>query len=512
MTTAADLCERGFLPQELPPPFTSRGLGALVRAGWNPGIPSSSHCATHNLFRWGSLRRQLRIPNPLAFVGLARELETQWPQLQHLTTLSPWSLTKPVVSTTRAIDRWHDHRIILLAKASSRAGNRYALRADISRFYHSIYTHTLEWAAHSKQTAKANFALPKGQRQRLWGADLDTRHRDLQDRQSVGIPIGPDTSLVAAELLLARVDERLSEQVRCSGFRYLDDYELCFPSLAAAEVALAALQSSLAEYELALNPAKTAIFELPSGLEPTWIRTLRRIRLRAKGSGQRYDFVDLFDAAFELRRDVPEAHVLRFAMGQIRHTTCLPPNWDLLQDLLLQAVTVEPGIIREVLSELIRYGSLGRTLSTSKIAYALYQVVTTHAPLDHGSEVAWALWTHIQLQIPIDDAELEAAEKMSDSVVVLLALDAASRRLTSRPPSPDVWYRMMNSAELYGPGWLVAYEAAVKGWLPDTHIAQDQRFRAMRKSKVEFYRILPSAPAAPIVLPSGGGGGAGDFS
>src|SRR5207253_900811 len=131
-------------------------------------------------------------------------------------------------------------------KAARRAGKRYALRADISRFYHSIYTHTLEWAVHTKATVKANRALPQAQRQNLWGRALDDRHRDLQEKQSLGIPIGPDTSLIAAELLLSRVDEVLRNRISCAGYRYLDDYELSFPSLAAAESALAALQAALA--------------------------------------------------------------------------------------------------------------------------------------------------------------------------------------------------------------------------------------------------------------------------
>lgn len=508
MTTAGDLCERGFLPQELPPPFSSQSFGALVRTGWNPSLSNTaSSCASHNLFRWGSLRRKISIPNPLAFVPLAREIELQWSQLQPLLGLSPWSLTRPVVSSTRAVERQHDHRVLLVAKATARAGHRYALRADVSRFYQSVYTHTLEWAVHTKGAVKSNRALPRSQRQALWGSALDDRHRNLQDGQSVGIPIGPDTSLVAAELLLARVDHTLSQRVQCTGYRYLDDYELCFPTLAAAESALSALQEVLAQYELALNPSKTAVFELPEGLEAPWTRALRRIRLRRAGSGQRYDFVDLFDAAFDLRRDIPDAHVLRFAMGQARHAVCLPQNWSVVQALFLQSMSAEPGIIREVLSELLRYRTLGRTLDLPRIAYTLWHIVTTHAPLDHGSEVAWALWAHIQLGIRIDSAELAAVEAMSDPVVALLALDAAQRQLLPRAPMSVVWANMMTASELTGPGWLLAYEAAVKGWLSTSILAQHPDFNSMHQAGVQFYQVLAASQHAPIKLPVGGGGG-----
>jgi hypothetical protein len=510
MTTAGDLCERGFLPRELPPPFSSASFGAVVRSGWVPTATRISRSAPHNLFRWGTLRRQLSIPNPIAFASLCREIEMNWQLLQPVLALSPWSLSRPVVAKERAVERQREQKVVLLARAAARAGNRYAVRADISRFYHSIYTHTLEWAVHTKAAAKSNRALPHSKRQPLWGRGLDDRHRDLQDGQSVGIPVGPDTSLIASEILLARVDELAARHVRCHGFRYVDDYELCFPDLGSAERALTALQTALAEYELALNPSKTYIVELPSPLEPEWARTLRRISLRRTGSGQRLDFVDMFDAAFQFRANVPDTHVLRFTMGRVRRVTCLKQNWPLLQSLLLQAMAVEPGVIREVLSELVRYGALGRPLDTPRIAETLEGVVLSQAPLAHGSEVAWALWAHIQLGIRLSDRELDAAETMTDSVVALVALDAEQRKLTPRAIASTAWASMMSLDELNDTGWLLAYEAAAKGWLSNAHLSQDVDFSALASRKVEFYRVLHTPATAAINLSGSAGVGGGE--
>ncbi|HEX4335864.1 MAG TPA: RNA-directed DNA polymerase [Polyangiaceae bacterium] len=184
--------------------------------------------------------------------------------------------------------------MLVLARAQNRTGKRFALRADISRFYYSLYTHALEWAVHTKGVVKANRAQPVRLRQALWGRALDDRHRDLQDSQSIGIPVGPDTSLVAAELVLGRIDELVSTQINCRGVRFVDEYELCFSNRADAESALSVLQEALAEYELALNPSKTAIFELPGQLDLPWTRLLRRVRVRRAESGQRFDLIDLF--------------------------------------------------------------------------------------------------------------------------------------------------------------------------------------------------------------------------
>jgi hypothetical protein len=498
MTTAFELCSRGYLPRELPPPFNSRSFGRLVRTGWTPTVPKSSLPVAHNLFRSGSLRRELSIPNPLAFVKLAREVELQWTNIQSVLALSTWSMTRPVVGTPRAVQRMHNDRVIQLAHASRRAGKRYVVKADISRFYPSIYTHTLEWAAHSKATVKANRALPRNQQQQLWGRGLDDRHRDLQDRQSIGIPIGPDTSLIVAEMLLARVDHEVSQSIQCDGVRSIDDFELCFQTMREAEEALVALQEILADYQLSLNPSKTRIAELPFPLEESWVRELRRISIRRQGHGQRFDFIDLFDSAFELRNANPNSHILRFAMGSIRHATLLPANWPLAESYLLQAIAVEPGIVREVLGQLLRYRARGLSLGLNRISDTLKYLIIRHAPLGHGSEVAWALWAHIQLGISLDDPTLQAVERMDDPVVILIALDASQRGLAARAPLSQVWNNMMNLPSLTDSGWLLAYEAAAHGWLPAAHLASHPDFARMNNENVRFYQVLRSPANAPI--------------
>lgn len=506
MTTAAALCERGFLPRELPPPFTSAPFGALIGNGWTPRAIKSSAAGVHNLFRWATLRRELTIPNPLAYAALARTLEQRWNDLQPIFSLSPWSLSRPTVAQRRAIEPRRRYRILLLARARCRAGNRYAVRADIARFYHSVYTHTLEWAIHTKSAVKANRGLPPARQRKLWGSELDNCHRVIQDRQSVGIPVGPDSSLIASEALLSRIDEAICGNIACRGVRYIDDYELCFSTLADAERGLATLQQALADYELALNPNKTSIIELPSPLEPGWIRSLRRIALRKAGSGQRYDYVDLFDMAFELTRSVTDGHVLRFTMGVVRHATCLPQNWTIVESLLLQGMAAEPGIIREVLSELVRYRAIGRTLNLDRIAETLHNIIIRHAPLGHGSEVAWALWAHIQLGLTLDEKALVAVEAMDDSVVVLTALDASRRGLTTRAAASNVWSNMISPSSLLDSNWLLAYEAHVKGWMHNRHLASDADFAAMRNAGVEFYRELSDPSESEIDLSPPGGG------
>ena len=49
----------------------------------------------------------------------------------------------------------------------------------------------------------------------------------------------------------------------------------------------------------------------------------------------------------------------------------------------------------------------------------------------------------------------------------------------------------MTQADLYGPNWLLSYEANIKGWLPSVkrgdHVKNDPNFQALKNWGVSFY-------------------------
>ena len=101
-------------------------------------------------------RRVLTVPNPRNQALLALEVEQNWPDLLRLCQRSPVSLTTPVVSEARALRGAHDHRSEGIERIKRSVGQRYMLHADFSRFYNSIYTHSIPWAIHGKVNARAD--------------------------------------------------------------------------------------------------------------------------------------------------------------------------------------------------------------------------------------------------------------------------------------------------------------------------------------------------------------------
>lgn len=512
-----DILERGYFPKELPNPFVTGSFASVVTApaaglppdfNHNIALPNtripSAKPTRYSHARGRLLRRQLCLPNPILYYLLCRELDSNWAALQPSIGGTALSATNPVLSPTgRAIQGARHLATRRELAVRTRLNNRYILRTDISRFYASIYTHSIPWALHTKAEAKTNRS--RG----LLGNRLDYLVRSGQDCQTVGIPIGPDTSLVIAEMLMQICDtELLSVCPDIRGHRFIDDYELGFRDRTDAEDAFHRLEKILANYELALNPRKTEIVKLPWDLEAPWASPLRSFIFRPTASGQQGDLFRFFDLAFELHNQYPDDAVLNFAIGRLRYLQVFPSNWELLQRLLLDCVAPEPATVRYVLESIITRANTGAAAALAEIEEVMNSLIVDHSGLPHSSEVAWALWACLALGITISSDASAAVSQCEDAVVALLALHCEAQGLVGAPLDHTIWLSYMNQDSLYDDHWLLAYEANVKGWLPSQgggdHVSADPNFQFLKAAGVSFYDVtmaVPDAPGAPAPVP-----------
>jgi len=498
---------RGYFPKELPPPFNTKSFGAFADTApavfhlntTKNGIKSNLTAlpAIHNQARSGTLRRKLSIPNPVSQYQIARAVAEEWGTLKAACAVSPISLTTPryLKHGSRAINTRHAFDAIPVARAHSRVASRYVLTTDLSQFYPSIYTHTIPWALHTKSVAKA-----KPHDYTLLGNVLDLAIRNGQDRQTVGIPIGPDTSLVIAEVILSSVDAQLGGAITERGFRYIDDIGCGFGTIAEAEETLGLLQNLVGDLQLQLNPRKTRIVELPSDLEAPWVPHLRLFTFRELSKGtQQTDLLSYFGRAFELAAISREEAILRYSVQRMRSVNIVEKNWALYESLLLQCLSVEPGTAPAVIGELYKYHLLMQ-LDLPRIAESLQQLIEHHAPLHHGSEVVWALWGAICLDCKLDAKTVEQSLLASDPCVALCALHAISKGLVFGPVDVSGLEALMHDGELVEGQWLLAYEANVKGWLPNLggtdFVTASKHFGPMKAAGVSFYDEAATLPIA----------------
>jgi hypothetical protein len=512
MPTVYGIIGRGYLPKELPPGFTSKVCASVLGKNMST-IPSAftqtdrvSMNANHNLLSRGSLRRQLGIPNPTNFFRLARFVVANWNMLTSITGSSDISMTSPIGERhPRAIGSEfsfveRDNRRVHL-----RGQSRYVLRADISQLYHSIYTHSISWAIHGKVNAKA-----KRNDRTLKGNILDRLVRNSQEGQSIGIPIGPDTSFLIAEIILSVNDIALSGKGVKNAFRAIDDYEFGCDSLNEAESRREELQEVLNEYQLVLNADKTYVTELPVPIESLAISELRRYVFSSRNRGtQRNQIIHYFDQAFVFSKEYPEDAILKYAISRLSGVLVIRENREICEDLLMQCVIVDPSVIEKALNQLLRYKDMGYSLDLDHIGEVFNKVISKHARLGHSSEVAWALWGLIVLGLQISDSSAAEAARMSDSIVAILMLDARAKGFVSSSVDLSHFESYMNGKDLYGEQWLLAYEANVKNWLPWTskrdYVQQDTYFGFLKNRGVYFYddrvsgRMVYKAPKLPAV-------------
>ncbi|MHC4540963.1 MAG: RNA-directed DNA polymerase [Planctomycetota bacterium] len=393
-------------------------------------------------------------------------------------------------------------------RATVRAGQRLIVSTDITRFYHSVYTHSVPWALHGKPTAKVNRSY------KLAGNRIDRALRNCRDGQTIGIPIGPDASLIMAELILSEVDMSLCSAIpTLRGLRYVDDYEITFESHDQAEHAVGVLQEALSHFELELNPRKTRLDALPQPHEYVWTAELRSQPVRTTPRGQSKDLVRLFDRAFDFARAAPDEPVLRYLMGRLSGLIVERPNWPLYQHLLLQCITVEPGTLATAAGHLIAHVQAAMVVDADAVETTLNRFIEVHAPLGHHNELAWAIWCVLVLELTVHAAAIRALERSTNPVVILLCLHAEREGRFADVVDKALWQSLMTRASLYGPEWLLAYEALVKGWLPSAdgrdYIARDPFFAYLNTLRVRFYleravrkaqptRVPPSFGVAPV--------------
>jgi len=143
----------GFFPEELPPAFTTADLAKYRRAidvAWNsipnyPQYPKTSpeRFSIPKVTDW---RRELAIVNPIAQYHVAKLIADNWLEIKkHLTSCS-FGIEEIVIKldADRAVPT-PDFRLVSLRHSEISAIHNYALVADISRFYGTLYTHAIPW-------------------------------------------------------------------------------------------------------------------------------------------------------------------------------------------------------------------------------------------------------------------------------------------------------------------------------------------------------------------------------
>jgi hypothetical protein len=509
MLSLADILEKGYFPRELPPPFSTNSFAAAATPV--AGMPSALAAAptqigaglgVHNMMRAGGLRRHLGIPNPIYYLRLCDFVVGRWQDLSNHAKASPFSLSQPIEGKpTRALSPQFSLDERTLKRAELRASARFVLHTDVNRFYPSIYTHSIPWSIHGKTAVKAAMAAGKLRKNpAVWADELDIHLRSINENQTMGIPIGPDCSLLVAEILLASVDLELTKrQPSLRGIRFIDDYEFAADQRSDAEQTASVLQSILSHYGLALNPTKTQIIELPQPLEPLWTSRIRTYLFRFGGvKTQANDFTAYFDNVFDLLKKNPEEPILKYAVARLNSVDIGADNWPLYERLLCHSSVVEPACLPQVCEQMTYYQTLGYPVNSSLWRGCLNRIVEERLPLGQASEPVWAMWLMKLLGLSLNRETERAIDGCEDSAAALMGLGLASVGLANFS-SFQALNLFAEGSDLFSQHWLLCYEGNHRGWITppsgNSPWVISQNFEYLHKANVSFFDITTTPPA-----------------
>jgi hypothetical protein len=232
------------LPDNLPPFVTSKSF-AQADFARNSAYQVTKEVrgihSPYNASKRGFQRRSFGLTHPVFVKDATAFFDKNWRTLRTHLELSSGSSSRPdfTGTQTRAV-RITPHSELPTRRLRKLASFRFCVVTDVSRCFPSIYTHSIPWALNGKAAAKEDSnplsAAVSGNR-------LDYIMRQSQDRQTMGIPVGPDHSRVVAEIVLSAVDSHFEAETGIVSYiRHVDDYWIGRNSFEQCERALHALR------------------------------------------------------------------------------------------------------------------------------------------------------------------------------------------------------------------------------------------------------------------------------
>ena len=510
MTLRADLLARGFLPENLPPVFTSTDFGDFAethfpmneyrtRRQWR------TRPAHYNASKRGHQRRVFSIPNPIAAADTALFLH-QYRQaiLEHFEK-SPFSASRPAPDAegSRAIAIM-SHDELSHLRNERLAASRYIVSTDISRFFPSIYTHALPWAFHGKAQSKAD---PHPGSRNVFFNRLDYILRQAQDGQTIGIPIGPASSRVISEILATAVDADFLAQSRRAKpvlLRHVDDIWIGTQTQDEAEQLLYNYRSILREYELDINELKTFISPAAKQIPHFWPKELGDLLRSEFASGPTHrslrnnERIFVLDRVFDLANRHNDDGIIKFALRRLDSVRAWSRHWDALEPFILRCFVNYPHSVDYVARVLACRARVDQSLDLKRWRDALNEVIAFHARLRNNSEVCWALWLARELSVNVGKGAAQLIMDHCGPLPLTLLSESMDRGIVRSAPDRTGLNERLGERPLSGPFWIFAYEAWRRDWIDEFVLAADPMhdfFQQMRQNEVSFFNAnaLPSS-------------------
>ena len=489
------LLQHNYLPhiksrkEDIPPSlttvgFTEQAARAIDSSPENSQRKSRGYDAVeYKLTRYSGVPRLLSIPHPKAYAGLVLSISNNWTELSYITQNNVSLVTPAQHSDGRLVIMDYDTVLAgRLKNLKTSFGHRYVVRADISNFYASIYSHTLPWAIVGVEQAKQSI----GSKQNKWYDKLDKAIRVAKRNETNGVAVGPGTSSIIAEAILAKVDAHMVQK-QYTFIRAVDDYMAFCASQDDAERFVFELSEELAKYKLMLNIGKTAIEALPMATSPNWVTVLDNA-IGQSGAVSEFSIVNYLDSAIVLARSVPDGSVLKYALRSLinRMASAGGVSDDVLHTAIQYALNL--SYYHPVLIPLLGDLFVKIDLSKEQFRYdnEVQGLLAEHVRHRRSDAISWLLYYCIKYGVPVMNDTAKAIVATEDCIPMLFLYLTDSQQ-HKRQVVMAAKQLTQNNHDLYtlDQHWLLFYQLFIDNRMPNPY-QQSSTFDILKKHRVNF--------------------------
>jgi hypothetical protein len=400
------LIKYGLFPEKLSKIFTSENFGTYaISEGINQYKEKSFSEIKFRVTRNNNAPRILNIPHIIPYFMLCKQIEENWDHISNsfgdfddyqnrsMIIPQPNNLNKRLVSML-SYERRKDEKFLILDKSFEA---KFFVHADIASCYPSIYSHSIPWALVGKISAKEN-----SKDDNLWYNQLDKRIRYLQRNETIGVPIGPDTSSIINEIILSQIDKKLE---KFNFFRFIDDYKCYCKSIQEVDEFLTILSRELEYYNLRLNDKKTQIENLPRPFDEDWIRELKLFfnnnLKEEKLSNKHINIVaQFFDLTITLNNKFPNDSAIRYAVKLLCNKSFIENDLYAFVILRLSRICFQFPYFIDLFDDIFETNPITSKLKES-ITIEINSLIYEHSKYNRSDVALWGLYLAIKYNFEI---------------------------------------------------------------------------------------------------------------
>lgn len=475
------LIRNGYLPEEVPPIVTAKFFSEHCKANYSDWLSQLNIMTRLNteydIFsvpRATTGRRLLALVNPAAQLGLSLVITENRVAIKAKMARSPISLyeAEEKLDQYKAFkglnfERWHTLQDGISSKYP------FAVKADISRFFYTIYTHSIPWAVWGKVKAKQSYRL--GWFKAHWSNQIDMALQACQSRETFGIPVGPDTSRIIAEILMSGIEEESGHSKKMShakAVRLIDDIYIGENSIEDAQKTLDEIKDSLWMYNLQLNEDKTYISETKYVYDDYWKRDFDEIsfvNLNKLSDKKKIKYI--VDAAlYHCKNENSELPAIWACRRLISISKLLNDNISLV-DAFFRLGRDYPSTTKHVAEFLVNNRTrLSGTEISDRVEYWIKNLIVFNYGNKNDLELSWVLLIAGIYHIKLEKKDFPNFDYVPGSVVFSIIGLLRQHGIINFPLGTWDWKPRFKKGGIYGPDWLPLYEAVLRKWTKDSKI------------------------------------------